>query len=37
MGITPSYGAAVYIDSPKVVTPTVTINQGKTTTSVIIN
>ena len=37
MGITPSSGAALYIDSPKVVTPPVTINQRKTTAPVIIN
>ena len=37
MGITPSSGAMVYIDSPKMVTPPVTINQGKTTVPVTIN
>ena len=37
MRITPSSGAAVYIDSSKMVTPPVTINQRKATAPVIIN
>ena len=37
MRITPSSGAPVYINSPKMVTPPVTINQRKATGAVIIN
>ena len=37
MEITPSFGAAVYINSPNIVTPPVTINQRKMTVPVIIN
>ena len=36
MGITPSSDAAVYIDSPKIVTRPVTINERKVTALVII-